>query len=128
MKFDSGLDLVCVRGPVGEDGVNLRAGHDAVGCEFRCWIFNRPEVVDPHRHLPHVGPSNQSGATAGRAITEGDHRMLVTARALIGVAPETIGQALASRTGTQAESFGEAIVEAHGHVDRHTYSVPRCQH
>jgi hypothetical protein len=54
--------------------------------------------------------------------------MLVTARALIGVAPETIGQALASRTGTEAESFGEAIVEANGHVDRHIYSVARCQH
>jgi len=54
--------------------------------------------------------------------------VLVTARALIGIAPETIGQALAGRTGAHAESFGEAIVETDGHVYGHAYSVARCQH
>ena len=60
------------------------------------------DVVDPHRDLPHVGPCDQSGATAGRPVAEGDHRMLVAARALLRVAAETIGEALAGRTGTQA--------------------------
>ena len=53
--------------------------------------------------------------------------MLVAARALLGVAPQAIGQGLASRSGTEAEAFGEALVEADGHVDRHAYSVARCQ-
>src|SRR5437016_1806396 len=102
MQFDPGLDLVWVRGPIRENGVNLRAGHHSIGCEFRCWVCHRSEVVDPHRDLPHVGPSDQSGAPARRAVTEGDHRMLIASRALLGVAPEAIGQALASRTGTES--------------------------
>ena len=53
--------------------------------------------------------------------------MLVTARALLRVAAQAIGQALARGPGTQAQPFGEAIVEANGHVDRHAYSVARCQ-
>jgi hypothetical protein len=54
--------------------------------------------------------------------------VLVAARSLLGVAAQAIGQALASRTGTEAESLGEAIVEADGHVHGHAYSVARCQH
>jgi hypothetical protein len=54
--------------------------------------------------------------------------MLVPARALLGVATEAIRQALAGRTGTEAKSFGEAIVQADRYVDRHVYSVARCQH
>ena len=104
VKFHSRLDLVWVCGPVGEYGVSLGARHDPVGCEFPCWILDRSEVVDPHRDLPYVRPCDQPGATAGRAVAEGDHRVLVAARSLPGVAAEAIGQALASRTGTEAQS------------------------
>jgi hypothetical protein len=112
MKFDPGLDLVWVRSPIGEDGIDLGAGHHPIRGEFSGWISDRSEVVDPHRDLPHVRPSDQTGATAGRTITEGGHRMLVAACSLLGVAAQAIRQALASRAGAEAETFSEAIIEA----------------
>jgi hypothetical protein len=38
--------------------------------------------------------------------------VLVAARALFGVATQTIRQALAGRAGAKPESFSEAIIEA----------------
>lgn len=37
------------------------------------------EIVDPHRDLPHVGATDQTGSPPGGAITEGNHRVLVVA-------------------------------------------------
>jgi hypothetical protein len=110
MKFDPGLDLVWVRGPVRKDSVDLRSGDNPISSELRGRVFDRSEIVDPHRGLPHVGPCDQPGSAAGRAITEGDHRVLVASRALLRVAAKAIGQALASRSGTEAEPLGEAII------------------
>lgn len=127
MELDPGLDLVRVRGPVRNDSIDLGSGDDSIGGELVGRIFDRFEVVDPHRDLPRVGPSDQPSATAGRTITERDHRVLVATGALLGISSEAIGQALASRTGAQTQAFGEAVVEADGHIHGHAYSVARCQ-
>jgi hypothetical protein len=92
--------------------LNLGARDATVGGELFGWLLDGAEVVDPHGDLPHVGAADQAGASARRAITERDHRMLIATCALLGVAAKAIGQALAGGTRTEAEPFGEAIVEA----------------
>ena len=112
MKVDPGLDLVWVAGAVRKGRIDLRARDDAVGGELGGRVLDRPEVVDPHRDLPNVRSTDQPCAPAGRAVAERDHRVLVAAGALFGVATKAIGQALASGTGAEAEPFGESVVEA----------------
>ena len=112
VKVDPGLDFVRVRGAIGEHSINLRARDDTVGGKLGGWVLDRAEVVEPHRDLPHVGPADQARAPASRTVAERNHRMLVTACALLGVAPQAIGQALASGARTEPQPFGEAIIEA----------------
>jgi hypothetical protein len=54
--------------------------------------------------------------------------MLIAARALLGVSAEAVRQALPRGPGAEAETFGEAIVEADRHVHGHADSVARCLH
>jgi hypothetical protein len=54
--------------------------------------------------------------------------MLVTTGALLGVAAQAVGQALARRAGAETQALNEPIVKADGDIDRHGYSVARCQH
>jgi hypothetical protein len=111
VKVDPGLDFVRVFGAIGEHGINLRAGDDTVGGELCGWVPDGAEIVDPHRDLPHVGAADQTCATAGRTVTERDHRMFVATCAFLGVAAKAIGQTLASGTRTEPKPFGKAIVE-----------------
>jgi hypothetical protein len=112
VELDPGLNLVWVRGSVDNDRVDLGPGDDAVCGELVGRIFVCSEVVDPHRYLPYVGPSDQPGASAGRAVAEGDHRVLVASGAFLGVTAETIGQALARCSRAQPEPLGEAVIQA----------------
>jgi hypothetical protein len=85
VKLDSRLDLVRVGGPVREYSVNLRPGHDSLETEVR-WVLGRSQLTEPHRDFPYVGTADQTGTSARWAVSERDHRVLVAACALLGVA------------------------------------------
>ncbi len=121
MEIDSSPNLV----RVGEHGIDLRARNDSIRGKLCSGIDDRSKVIKPHRDFPQVGSRDQPGAAAGRSDTERDHRMLVTAGALIGIAAQPIRQSLARRARSHAKPFSEPVVEADGHIHGHDDSVAR---
>lgn len=127
MEIDPSLNLVRIRASVIQCCVNLGEGNCSVFRKFRGWIVDRSEVVNPHGDLPDIGPPDNARTAPGRALTEGDQRVLITARAFVGVATQPIRQTFAGRAGAQSQPFSQAIIKADRDIYRHDYSVARCQ-
>lgn len=64
-------------GSVSERGFELGPSQDRVFDQHGARIRLARQVFDPHGHLPHVGAADQSGASTGGSVAEGDQGMLI---------------------------------------------------
>ncbi len=90
VKLDASRNLVGVRGAVAQRSIHQRACERRILDERRQRIGLLGKIIDPHRDLPHVGTTEQTGAPAGRPIAKHDQRMLLTTSALLGIATQAI--------------------------------------
>ena len=94
MKLDTSLDLIGIARPVTDGRLHLGASQVRLLEQGADGIGPPGKISEPEQDLPDVGSPEETGASAGRAVPEGDQWMLVTAGALFGIAPETVGEGL----------------------------------
>lgn len=90
VKFNASRNLVGVCDAVVQRRIHQRACERRILDKRRQRIGFLGEIIDPHRDLPHVGTTEQTGAPTGRPVAEHDQRMLLTTSAFLGIATQTI--------------------------------------
>lgn len=119
-------DLIRVGGAVAKHDLDLRMGEHRFRKQRLDTVAFGLQIVEPHRYLPHVRPTDQPGASSCGSITERDQRVLVAAGAFLSVAAESIRESLARGPRPQPDPLGETVIEADRNVYGHAYNVARC--
>lgn len=125
VELDPSVNLSAILLRVRHGRINLSTRHDAIRGKRRLRFGLVPKFIAPHHDLPHVGPAHDPSSSPCRTVTKRDQRMLIAARAFLGVAPQPIGQRLPSGTRAKSESLSETVVDSDRHV--HVDSVAQCK-
>lgn len=125
VQLDASFNLSAIVLRVRRGRINLRTRHNAKRGKRRLWIGLASKFIAPHHDLPHVGPAHDPSTSPCRAVTKRDQRMLIAARAFLGVAPQPIGQRLSSGTRADTESLSKTVVDSDRHV--HVDIVAQCK-